>query len=201
MKRVWKFAGGIAALLGAVGIAYATQTCQRSDFLCYESGPSQNLSTPFRVDSSGNVSVAGSEAVTGNQTTTGNTSTTGSATQLGPTIYTPVAQTGISTITTISPTGTYMQLLSTGTLGPVLLQAASVFGVIYPVISTATATNGQYVILSSTSSTSGVIISTGIWNTLDTGLRGSAGRLTVDNVKRPAFIFDSADSLWHEVHD
>ena len=59
MKNIWKLFGALS-LLGAVTYwAQAAQTCQRTDYLCFESGPSQNLSTPFRVDSGGNLTANG----------------------------------------------------------------------------------------------------------------------------------------------
>jgi hypothetical protein len=73
MKNIWKLIGALVVLVGVLSLGYSAQTCQRSDFLCFESGPSQSLITPFRVDAAGNVTILGNESVTGTTTNTGTT--------------------------------------------------------------------------------------------------------------------------------
>jgi hypothetical protein len=50
MKNSFKLFLGLMLIAGT---CRAAQVCKSSDFWCYEAGPSQNLSTPARLDSSG----------------------------------------------------------------------------------------------------------------------------------------------------
>ena len=62
MKNIWKIFKAMA-LLGFVSqLSLAVQICNKTDFMCFESGPSQNLSTPYRIDSSGNMYILGTGA-------------------------------------------------------------------------------------------------------------------------------------------
>ena len=182
----------LSVVVGMVALARATTTCTRSDMYCYESGPTANLTTIGRLDSSGNLTVAGNESVAGNQTSGGTT------------VFTPQVITGISSTTVIVPTATYIQLLSTQnvvTLGGLTNNAGQVF---YAPISTASAVAGQMVIFYSTSTTSYVVISTGApsGNYFNSnGTIGSATTLSTAPPKTLQFIFDAVLQAWTEVHD
>jgi hypothetical protein len=65
MKNIWKLLGALAVLGGVIQWGQAAQTCTRTDFWCYESGPSGNLSTPARLDASGNMTLTGTASITG----------------------------------------------------------------------------------------------------------------------------------------
>lgn len=65
MKKIKQFIGIFSLVIGFVVIVHAAQICQSSDFLCFESGPTENLKTPFRIDSAGNVTINANETVTG----------------------------------------------------------------------------------------------------------------------------------------
>lgn len=179
----------IAVLIGISAIGYSAQTCQRTDLQCYELGAPGNLQTPFRVDSSGNITSLGSETLSGNQTWTGIT------------VMTPQVVTGVSTTTTITPTATYIQVISSGAI--VTIGGARTDGVAsyYVPLATASATAGQLVILYSTSSASYVQISTGALTGASNGTWGSATSLSTAPPKILEFIFDAVDSVWREVHN
>jgi len=193
MKTSFKLFLALVALM--VGARMAFSACTRTDFLCYQTGPSQNLSTPFRVDSSGNLIVAGTANITGGVTQSGSVTVSGNQTIAGSTIFTATSQTAISTTTSISPTATYMTVLSTGATVnyPPTTPAGAV---ITPAISTATATNGQIVVLMSTSSVSTVTISTGTGS----AVIGDDSLITISATKSAVmFIFNSTLSQWYEV--
>ena len=65
MKNIWKLLGAFALLGVVLQGVHAAQTCNRTDFLCFESGPTASLLTPFRVDAAGNVTILGTESVSG----------------------------------------------------------------------------------------------------------------------------------------
>lgn len=85
MKNIRKVLGALVVLGAGFSLLHAAQTCQRTDLQCYESGSSQNLLTPFRVDSSGNITFIGTgtssfqsnvvEGLTGNGTLSSATGT------------------------------------------------------------------------------------------------------------------------------
>src|SRR5579864_7557347 len=123
MKKIGKWV--LALTLCAGGVVRAAQVCQRTDFLCFESGPSQNLSTPFRVDAAGNVTSASSIAA-------GTIGGTGILNIAGFQNYNPAAtQFQIGASTPILPTSSYM---IHGTTGP----ASAIELTVIPEISTAT---------------------------------------------------------------
>ena len=66
MRNIWKLLGALSVLGVVLQWGHAAQTCQRSDFQCFESGPSGNLSTPFRVDAAGDLTAAGTVATPAN---------------------------------------------------------------------------------------------------------------------------------------
>ena len=66
MKRMFKGLGALALLVGLVSTVRAANTCTPSDIDCFVSGPSQNTTTRFRIDSSGNIQTVGSITSTGN---------------------------------------------------------------------------------------------------------------------------------------
>jgi hypothetical protein len=65
MKNLWKLLVALSVLGAGFNVAQAAQTCQKTDFFCYESGPSQNLSTPARLDANGNMILLGNATVAG----------------------------------------------------------------------------------------------------------------------------------------
>lgn len=181
MKTASKFFGVLAVLIGGLSYLHAANTCAPTDTMCYQSGPYQNPNTTFRVDASGNV--------TSNGTGT-NSFIVGSKTvQAGITIFTPVLVTGVSSTTIITPTSTFITVVSTG--GQVT--CGGTFAT--PCISTAAATNGQYLIIGSTSTPSAVIFTSGTASGMDLG---SATRL-VDENNKLAVIYDSFAGQWREV--
>jgi len=184
-KYVGLFALWAMVVAGFYSVAHSAQTCANTDFECYESGPSQNLSTPWRVDSSGNLTTSGGATIAGS------VALTGSQTTVGKTIYTPTSATALSTQSTISPTATYITVVSTG--GNVVLGQ----GAPYVAIATASATNGQILVLGSTVSSNGatVTITSGAAAGCDLG---SATR-TLSYGKRLGLIYDSAISMWTEL--
>lgn len=59
MKSFLKLLGAASLLAGLFNVAQAGQVCNKSDWWCYEGGPSQNLTTYGRLDVSGNLSLNG----------------------------------------------------------------------------------------------------------------------------------------------
>ena len=133
----------------------------------------------FDVDDAGNVIAAGTIAVGGNEVT------------VGKTIYPPTSV-SVSTITSISPSASYLTLIATGTTN-IILSGDLVYG---PAISTTAATSGQYLILGSTNSATAVIIATG---TL-AGVVGSDQYIVISSTKSAVpFIFNTTVQQWVEV--
>lgn len=64
MKNMLKLLVASMLLGSMVGMAQAAQTCNRSDWFCYEGGPSQNLTTYGRLDGSGNFTANGAITTT-----------------------------------------------------------------------------------------------------------------------------------------
>lgn len=184
MKSIsrWLLASVLIASLGmsvkAAGVTDLMDLCTGAN----------NSNCPFKVDSTGLIV----SSATGTNTIAGSLSTTGTTTIIGKTVYTPTSVTSISSNTTISPTATYLLVLSTGNNVTCGLTALPL---VAPCISTATATNGQYLVIGSTSSTSSVTFADGTTSGMQLG---SATRL-VDNLKKLTLIFDSFDSQWKEV--
>ncbi len=178
MKRFLKCIGFAALLAGLWKASYAVNACTKSDFWCYQSGPSQNIVTPGRLDASGNLTL------------------------LGESIWNPLVVTGVSSQSTISPSATYMQILSTG--GPVLLGGPVNGGggaPTYIAISTVSAVAGQLLFLYSTGTITGFQLSTGAAVGINTGVVGSANFLSGTFPKMLEFMYDAADAVWREVHN
>lgn len=191
MKNALRFLMVGVMLSGLSYGAYAVaQVCQKSDIMCYESGPSQNLSTPFRIDASGNVTSAGNETITG----TGSNTYSGAMVFVGKTIYTPTVVTAISSVTIISPSATYLTVVSSGANVTCGLGFGNGLAAA-PCISTTTATNGQYLVIGGTSSVSTVTFTDGA----TAGMQLGAATRLIDNLKKLTLIFDSFDSQWKEV--
>jgi hypothetical protein len=78
MKKLYGLIGALALLVGlfGIGIVHSANTCTNSDIMCFVSGPSQNTSTNFRVDASGNITSAGNFTNTGKITSTGTSAST-----------------------------------------------------------------------------------------------------------------------------
>ena len=100
------------------------------------------------------------------------------------------SQVTVSTFTSISPTGTYMQIASTG--GPVYLSPQSS----YPAISTSTAFNGQWLILISTATTNVVQIGSGTAS----GVASNNKWAVISSSMAPVqYIFNSALAQWLQI--
>lgn len=169
--------GLIALAAGVIGLfcggAFAAQTCQRSDFFCYESGPSQNLSTPARLDASGNLSVLAS-------------SMTGQTTFSGLTVANPVNIVSVATTTILTPTAGFNRILSTG--GAVTIIGFS---------TAATIADGTYVIIGATADINAVTITSGTSSATGVGL-GAATR-TIDSKGKLGLIYDAFGNIWREL--
>lgn len=184
MKGLFRWLGVFALLVSFGMTGYSAGVTDLLD-LCTGKN---NSNCPFRVDANGNVTTLGTVTVSGS----GSSTFTGPVSQpqvttTGVTIYTPQSTTAVSTNTTLSPTATFVNLLSTGayvTLG---------LGTI-PAISTTTATNGQLLILNSTSTVSYVQISTGT----TACVVGPTATISTSN-KAVSLIFDSAAGLWKQI--
>ena len=110
-------------------------------------------------------------------------------------VYPPTSQVNVATNVPVGITATYMVIESTG-LVVNMLQVGRVPSD-GPAISTATAKDGQYLILASTTSVSTVIITTG---TATAVLSPSDATITISAVKPPmAFIFDATLSAWRAI--
>jgi hypothetical protein len=165
----------------------------------YTTGANQSC-IEYYLDTSGN------GAYFGNLSVTGNTATTGSTTNSGITVYpplgAPVVSTGtnsstvyLSTCSTINPTATVLVVVSTGAN---INMAGCQQVVPAPVIATATATAGQWLVLESTSELNvggSVIISSSAVNGIHLG---SATRSISQNSVL-TLIFDGVQHIWKEV--
>ena len=106
------------------------------------------------------------------------------------TVFAPVSQITVSTTTSITPTATYMVVESTG--GNVIFTITSNI----PAISTATAINGQYLVLYSTTTAANLFISTGT----ATGIIGDDSMIVISSTKSAvAFIYNSTLLQWVEI--
>lgn len=152
----------------------------------FTTGPN-NSCIEWYIDKSGNFSAYGNGYIGGNLTVTGN------STVNGLTVYTPTQVTGVSTSTVLNPTSTYVQVLSSG--GVVAMNGGTYSaGLGSCAISTMTATNGQYLVLTSTNTTGYITISTG-----STSCVSGPTSVLSTNGKAIALIFESAESLWKQV--
>ena len=172
MKNLLKLLGAFSLLGVMFSVSQAAQTCQRTDFFCYESGPTANLLTPARLDANGNLTLLGNDTITGNSTTSGST------------IYPPTTSANLVTASILSPAGTYELLAATG---PMTITAISTTGI----------AGGQYMILSSTSDIAQVTISSGTSSATGVGLGSSTRALGTKS--KLVIIYDAAASIWHEV--
>lgn len=147
------------------------------------------------LTANGNAAIAGNSTFAGNITAAGTltipaVTSSGTQTTSGLTVFTPTTQTNVSTTTTISPTATFLIVRSTG--GAVTFPVTSAI----PAIATATATNGQWLILQSTDSTNTVVITTGS----ATAVYGDDSTITLSATKTPVtFIFNSLQNVWWEI--
>jgi hypothetical protein len=101
--------------------------------------------------------------------------------------YNPQGITAVSSMTTISPVANYLTLVSTGGVVTVGGTVAS--------ISTATAFNGQMLILGATQGVNIVVITSSTASGCDLG----AATRSIGYGKRLGLIFDSATSIWTEL--
>lgn len=180
MKK-YSFLVLLSVLIGGIGLSWSANTCTNTDQACYVIGSSQNPTTVYRIDASGNV------------TNTANITVTGTAAHTGPTVYTRSQTVAITSTTVILPTSTYMIVASTGglvTCGLGLNGTAAA-----PCISTSTAVDGQYLVIGATQTTNPVAFSSATASGMDLG---SASR-TVQYGKILTLIFDGINSIWREV--
>jgi hypothetical protein len=199
MKKILAGLAAFVFLAGVVTIARGAQTCNRTDFLCFESGPSQNLSTPFRVDAAGNLTTAGGVTATGS-IAAGTIGGTGILNVAGFENYNPATtQFQIGATTSVVPTSSYMIL---GTTGP----ASAIEDIATPEISTSPVgpggttafTDGTILILTSTGTTTSVQFT-------DNGtLAGSmlhlgAATRTVSVNKYLTLIYRAGSTTWNEL--
>jgi|HubBroStandDraft_2_1064218.scaffolds.fasta_scaffold02334_2 hypothetical protein len=104
----------------------------------------------------------------------------------GTSIYPPASQNINAVVTPISPTASFIMVISTASL----TYSANV------AIATATATNGQYLLLASTSSVNNVQIATGT----ATGVIGDNPFIVISStVSAIGFVYNSTISQWMEV--
>lgn len=177
-----------SAILAMAGLAFSAQTCTKSDFLCFESGPSQSLTTPFRVDSAGNMSVAGTGTFTGNVTQSANTTINGITT------FAPPAVVTIASTTYLTPTSTFIEV--GGGAGAVTwgLPGQTPYNT---GLSTTSVAAGTFVILEGTSSVSTVTLSSNTINGADFWL--GSGTRVIDNQHVIGLIYDSVQNVWKEL--
>ncbi len=105
-------------------------------------------------------------------------------------VFTPASQVNVSTQVPISPTATYVQVVSTG--GPVTFSATGS----YPAISTSSAFSGQFLVLTSSSATNVVYISTGT-NSAVVGMNSSI--VISSSMSAVSFIYDGLQSVWKQI--
>lgn len=167
MKEMWKLLGMFVIVASVARVINAA--CASSDFWCYQSGPSTNLTTQGQLSSGGNLTLNGGPVI------------------IGKTVLTPTSQVTVSTQVPIAITATWMQIESTGAV------VEFVAGSAYPAITTATATSGQYLVLSSTSSASSVIIETGTFS----GVVGTNKYIVITSTRSAIpFLFNSTLQQW-----
>jgi hypothetical protein len=186
MKNISRLTGIVLMFL--LGFVMIAKSAGVTDLVDYCTGPNQKT-CPFKVDANGNITSTGSPGTSTVSSFGGNVSIVGNVTTNGTTVFTPSSVTTVSTSTTLSPTvSTYVQLLSTGT-GPVNLQAGSNGS--FCAISTTTATNGQMLVLASTTTVNYVTISTGT----TACVFGNQKVLTTDFLDITLF-FDQPAGVW-----
>lgn len=197
MKFFLKFVGALVLLSGISRWSVAANTCQPSDMWCYQTGPSQSLTTVGRMDALGNLvlngyeTIAGSQTVTGNSGVTGNQVVSGTNTVTGRTVYSRSTQTGVTISSAINTSSTFVIIVTTSPNATIVTTAA-------PTLSTTTAVDGQFVVIKGTSSVSTYTFQDN--GTLAGSLLelGAATRIVSDK-KILTLIYDSLQGLWLEV--
>ncbi len=194
MKR---FIGVIAMVMGLMSVGHAdTQgNAQLLGVSGQGTGPYTGNSTFTLVDQSNITSSLILKNLTMNGNLLGNINVTGTQTGVNETLsgyqaYSSVSQVTVSTQVPISPTGSFMLILSTG--GPVTFGVGSS----YPAISTATAVDGQFLTIGSTSTGNNVFISTSPLTAVsgdDTSIVFTSTRSFV------TFIYSNALKQWMEI--
>jgi hypothetical protein len=176
MNRIFKGLLALSLVVCVTRMAIsAAQVCKRDDFFCYESGPSQNLTSIARMDATGIFQTYVTQQVTGT------------------TVLTPFTGVALSSNSVITPTVTNLIIVSTGS--NITMSGSGTVNV--PVIATATATAGQWLILQSSAplGQATVTISSGT----SAGLHlGSATRVISQNTVL-TLIFDGVYKVWKEV--
>ena len=118
MKRLWELIGVLFVLVGFVTMSYTAQVCNKTDWLCYEGGPSQNLTTYGRLDVSGNLTVLGTVTASSGLTSMSTLGTLALTAQTAAQIYTLVPTTTGQLILVSNPQtfnqGTYGLCISSG---------------------------------------------------------------------------------------
>lgn len=148
----------------------------------YNGTGNNHNTTVYTLDYSGNVYFGGSI------TAAGQSINNGTETSNGLTVYSP-STVFLSSTSAITPTSTFVDAESTGAV--VLLGGAACTNV---AISTATAINGQFLVLGSTSTTSYIQISTGT----QCGVVGPTATISLLN-KSSSFIFDALAGVWKQL--
>jgi hypothetical protein len=197
MKNISRLTGIVLMFL--LGFVMVAKSAGVTDLVDYCTGPNQKT-CPFKVDVNGNITSTGSPGTSTVSSFGGNLSVTGTDTFSGITVYPPQIVTGVSSITVISPAATYLQVLSTagvsgttvicGAATPMLPSNAAI-----PCIATATATNGQYLIITCTSTLSTVTFSSGTAAGMDLG----AATRVVQWGRTLSLIYDAVIGEWKEI--
>lgn len=212
MKKIFGLFG-LVAMLGIGVHAANTPTAALLSYTTtggYAPPISYTVCDPFNVTASlvaqnltlsGNATVAGNLNVTGS--VTGGSQNGTNETLSGIQVFSPQVIVGISSTTSLTPTSTYVQVLSSAafvTLGGATGNAGQAW---YAPISTASAVPGQLLIIYSTSPTSYVVISTATTGTAASN--GTWASATTVSTQQPSkvlqFIFDGVDQAWREIHD
>lgn len=150
----------------------------------YTGALTYTLVDPFNVTAS---LIVNNLTVTGTQTVGAQNGT--NETLSGMQVFSPASVTA-SSFTTIPVSTSYVQLLSTGT-GPVTLGGPGCANV---AIATATAVNGEFLVISATTTANYVVIDTGT----NCGVSGPIFPISTLN-KGASFIFESASGVWKEL--
>ena len=179
MKNIFKLFGGLL-LLGSVA-SYTHAACSSTDIFCYPIGTTveAQLTSGGALNTNGAITSAAG-LVAGTSIAAGTSATVGTKV-----IFTSANQRLGGVGNSITPSSTFINLVSSAAVayGPLILN-----------ISTATATDGQYLVLIGTSTTNAVTLSTGA----PTGVAGVDTSIVI-TTNPTSFIFNALTSLWYEI--
>ena len=185
MNRLKRWAALFSALLAISTLAFAAVTVVQ-----YFGTGTNSTTSIFKLDDSGNLTILGTLASAA--LSAANETVTGVNTVSGTSVFTPSIQSSIGNFTVnapILPTASYIQVETTGTAVNFTATTA---------ISTATAVNGQFIIVGSTVSAAGTIVQ--ITTGTATGVVGDDAVIVISSTKSAVgFIYNSALSQWSEV--